>query len=238
MSVSIISLLTLGFVLGLKHALDADHLAAVSVIASEQRSLFRSSLIGAFWGLGHTLALVVAGMLVILLRLEISVQLSKAFELCVGLMLILLGVNALKKLFEARRIHIHAHEHDGHWHIHPHLHERNDQNEPHTHHGLRLGARPFLIGLVHGLAGSGALTLLVVATIPSAAVGVLYLLIFGIGAVGGMMMMSTIFALPAKLTAARFVRANFALRGFAGVVSVALGCLMIYELGFENHLLR
>src|SRR5262245_25940020 len=141
MSVSILSLLALGFVLGLKHALDADHLAAVSTMATERKSLFASSLIGAVWGLGHTLSLLVAGVLVTFLHLEIGERASKALEFCVGLMLIVLGVNALRKLARGR-VHIHAHEHDGYWHLHPHLHQKGHQDEPHRHHGLKSGARP------------------------------------------------------------------------------------------------
>src|SRR5262249_50187552 len=156
MSASMLSLLALGFVLGLKHALDADHLAAVSTMATERRSLFASSLIGALWGLGHTISLMLAGVFVILLHFEIGERASKFLELSVGLMLITLGINALRNL-AGGRIHMHAHEHDGHWHVHPHLHERGRHDQPHTHHGLKSGARPLLVGMVHGLAGSAAL---------------------------------------------------------------------------------
>lgn len=233
-----LSLLGLGFVLGLKHALDADHLAAVSTMASERRSLFGSSLIGAWWGLGHTLSLMSAGLLIILLHLEIGARTSKALELCVGVMLIILGTNALRKLARGGKVHVHPHEHEGHWHVHPHLHESKAPDTPHTHHGLKLGARPFVVGMVHGMAGSAALTLLVLATIPSAVVGFLYIIIFGAGSVGGMMIMSTVFALPGKLTSQRFVRMNFAFRVLAGAFSLGLGIFTVYEIGFVNHLLR
>jgi len=236
MSVSILSLLALGFVLGLKHALDADHLAAVSTMATERKSLFASSLIGAVWGLGHTISLLVAGVLVIFLHLEIGERASQALEFCVGLMLIVLGLNALRKLTRGR-VHIHAHEHDGYWHLHPHLHEKGRQDEPHRHHGLRSGARPLIVGMMHGLAGSAAVTLLVVTTIPSPRAGFLYIAIFGIGSVAGMTIMSTLFALPAKLTSRRFARANFALQGLAAIFSLAFGVFMIYDIGFANHFL-
>src|SRR5262252_9293697 len=98
MSVSILSLLALGFVLGLKHALDADHLAAVSTMATERKSLLASSIIGAVWGLGHTLSLLIAGALIIFLHLQIGERASKALEFCVGVMLIVLGINALRRL--------------------------------------------------------------------------------------------------------------------------------------------
>lgn len=236
-SVSIVSLLAFGFVLGLKHAVDADHLAAVSTMASERRSLFSSSLIGALWGLGHTIALLAAGVVVIFLHFQISKHSEQALEFCVGIMLVVLGANTLRKLARGGQLHVHVHEHGGHLHAHPHIHEHSEHEELHTHHGLRFGARPLLIGIVHGLAGSAAITLLVLTTISSPLVGLLYIAIFGIGSIGGMMIMSTLFALPARFTAARFARANFALRGLAGVFSLSFGLFMVYEIGFVNHLL-
>jgi sulfite exporter TauE/SafE len=195
-------------------------------------------MIGALWGAGHTLALLIAGGIVILLHFEIGERTEKALEFCVGVMLVVLGLNALRKLTRSQSVHMHAHEHDGHWHVHPHIHEQNQVDQPHTHHGLRLGARPLFIGLVHGMAGSAALTLLVLATIPSAFLGLLYILVFGVGSIGGMMIMSTLFALPAKLMAERFGRANLAIRAAAGLFSVAFGFFMIYEITFVTHLLR
>jgi ABC-type nickel/cobalt efflux system permease component RcnA len=237
MSISVLSLLALGFVLGLKHALDADHLAAVSTIATERRSLLSSSLVGAYWGLGHTISLMIAGVLIILLHLEIGTRTSKALEFCVALMLIALGINAIWKMIRGGRIHVHVHEHGGHWHAHPHVHDGEQKDELHTHHGLKIGARPLLIGMVHGMAGSAALTLMVLTTIPSPTIGFLYIAIFGIGSIGGMMIMSTLFALPARLTTLRFAGATLALRGLAGVFSLGFGIFMIYEIGFVDHLL-
>ncbi len=220
--------------LGLKHALDADHLAAVSTMATEKRSLLGSSMIGVWWGIGHTISLLVAGSLVMLLHLQIGPRTSNAVELGVGIMLIILGVNALRKLLRGGTVHMHAHEHDGHWHAHPHLHERQAQDAPHAHHGLRAGARPLLIGLVHGMAGSAALTLLVLATISSTAVGFLYIAIFGVGSIGGMAIMSALFSLPAKLSGKRFGRLNTLCRALAGVASLAVGAFTIYDIGFVN----
>src|SRR6267143_1260656 len=237
-SLSIVSLLALGFVLGLKHAVDADHLAAISTIASERRSLLSSALVGALWGLGHTISLVIAGIAVIFLHLQISERTTRVLELSVGLMLVGLGVNALRKLARGGHIHIHVHEHGGHLHAHPHIHDGAHEEEPHTHHGLRFGARPLFIGIVHGLAGSAALMLVVLTTISSPFVGLLYIFVFGIGSIGGMMVMSTLFALPARFTANRFSRTNFALRGLAGLFSLSFGLFMVYQIGFVDHLLR
>lgn len=238
MTLSILSLLGLGFVLGLKHALDADHLAAVSTIATEKRSVLSSSLIGMWWGLGHTISLLIAGVLVMLLHVQIGPHAEMALEFCVGIMLIVLGVNALRKLIRAGTVHMHAHEHAGHWHVHPHVHEKKTSDAPHTHHGLRAGARPLLIGMVHGMAGSAALTLLVLATISSTMVGLLYIAIFGVGSIGGMTIMSALFALPSKLSAQRFNKLNLLFRGIAGVASLVLGAFTVYHIGFVNHLLR
>jgi len=237
-SVTTLSLLNFGFILGLKHAIDADHLAAVSTIATERRNIFSSTLIGAIWGVGHTLSLFVAGIIVIFLHLEISQRTSQILELAVGVMLIALGLNALRKLVRGGHVHMHVHEHGGHVHAHPHLHHEGQKNEPHTHHGLGFGARPLLIGIVHGMAGSAALMLMVLATISSPSLALLYIVVFGVGSIGGMMIMSTLFALPARFTAARYQRANFALRGLAGLFSLSFGLFMVYEIGFASNLLR
>jgi hypothetical protein len=202
MSFTILSPLALGLVLGLKHALDADHLAAVSTMATERRSLFASSLIGALWGLGHTLSLMVGGVLVLVFHLQIGEPVGKALELCVGFMLIALGVNSLRKLARGGESHMHA---------------------------PRLGARPLLVGMVHGLAGSAALTLLVFAAIPSPGLGLLYIAIFGLGSIGGMVIMSTLFSLPAKLTSLHSARGSVWIRSLAGIVSVCFGAFMVYD---------
>src|SRR5260370_31264186 len=199
MSITILSPLALGLVLGLKHALDADHLAAVSTMLTERRGLFASSLIGALWGLGHTISLVVAGVLVIMFHFEIGEHVGKALELCVGFMLIALGVNSLRNLARGGRSHMHA---------------------------PRLGSRPLLVGMVHGFAGSAALTLLVFAAIPSPALGLLYIAIFGIGSIGGMVVMSTLFSLPPNLTSLHFARGNILIRRLDGIFRVCVGAVM------------
>ena len=226
--------LALGFVLGLKHAVEADHLAAVSAIVSERKSLWSSSLVGGLWGVGHTIALLAAGVAVILFHFRVGERTEQALEFAVGLMLIALGANALRKLARGGRLHLHAHRHGGRAHVHPHVHDGSPEPGPHTHHGLRLGPRPLLVGLVHGLAGSAALTLLVLSTISSPAVGLLYLGLFGVGSVGGMMLMSALFGLPLYLTASRFQRAHLAVRGLAGIFSLSLGLFTVYEVGFVN----
>lgn len=221
-------ILTLGFLLGLKHATEADHLAAVSTIVSERKSLFSSAFVGALWGLGHTISLLAAGVFVLLLNFQISERAERALEFCVGLMLVLLGLNVLRKILQGGELHFHAHKHGAREHVHPHIHEQ-PSNEVHTHHGFSFSPRALIIGMIHGLAGSAALMLLVIPTISSRLMGLLYIIIFGIGSIGGMMLMSFLVGLPFHLTTLRFNRFNLLLRGAAGIFSVGLGLWIVYE---------
>jgi hypothetical protein len=198
--------LGLGFLLGLRHALDADHVAAVSTLVSQHRSLARSCLLGTFWGLGHTLALLVAGVATIALRLSISAELERILEKGVGCMLVLLGAHVLLRSFSGRL------------HTHQHAHARI----------LGLGGRPFVIGLVHGMAGSAALMLVVAAAIPSALGGLLYILIFGAGATAGMLVLSGLIGLPFAVTASHSPRALVFIQVVAAVVSGVLGLTLLW----------
>jgi MFS family permease len=237
-TVSTASVLVLGLVFGLKHAVEADHLAAVSTIVSERKSLLSSSLVGGLWGIGHTISLLIAGVVVILLHIEIGERLALALEFGVALMLITLGANAIRKLARGGRMHFHTHRHGERVHVHPHLHEHAAEENPATHHGLRLGVRPLIVGMVHGLAGSAALMLLVLSTLPSPLVGMAYIAVFGLGSIGGMMLMSALVSLPLRLTADRFIRANLTVRGLAGLFSLGFGLFMVYQIGFVEGLFR
>jgi len=233
---STFAILGFGFLLGLKHATEADHLAAVSTIVTERKSLFSSALIGGVWGLGHTISLFIAGIFVLLLNFQISERTERILEFCVGIMLFLLGANVIRKLAQGGHLHFHAHEHAGHKHVHPHIHEKASGDEPHTHHGLSFSPRALLIGMVHGFAGSAAMMLIYLPTIESRAVSLLYIIIFGVGSIGGMMLMSFLVGLPFSLTAKKFNRLNHLLQGIAGLVSIALGLFIIYEKGITEGL--
>jgi ABC-type nickel/cobalt efflux system permease component RcnA len=235
-SLSTASLLSIGLVFGMKHAIDADHIAAVSTIVSERKGLLRSSLIGGLWGIGHTISLLIAGIAVLFLHIEIGEKMALALELCVALMLIGLGANALYKLRGGAKLHLHSHSHGSITHLHPHLHDETTGPELNTHHRLRLSARPLIVGMVHGLAGSAALMLLVLSTVQSQIVGMAYIAMFGIGSIGGMMIMSIIVSLPAQFTANRFVLANRAARMLAAIFSLGFGIYMFYEVGFLEGL--
>ena len=220
-----LSILAIGFVLGLQHAVEADHLAAVSTIVSEKKNLFAASIVGGMWGVGHTISLFVVGLVVIFLKLQISTEVEGKLEAIVGGMLVLLGLNALRKLFSGEKIHMHVHEHGEREHMHLHMHD--EKNIAKSHH--RFSARSVAIGMVHGLAGSGALMFLILPVIKSSVVALLYILIFGIGSIGGMMAMSFLIGLPFHFTSARFDFLNKGIRLVAGIFSLALGLVIIYE---------
>lgn len=233
---STLTILGFGFLLGLKHATEADHLAAVSTIVSERKSLWSSALVGGLWGLGHTVSLFIAGIFVLLLNFQISKQTERILELCVGVMLVLLGLNVIRKFLQGGFLHFHTHEHGGREHAHPHIHARGTMDRRHTHHGFKFSPRSLIIGMIHGLAGSAALMLLIIPTIESRLVGLLYIVIFGIGSIGGMMLMSFLVGLPFHLTAKNFNRLNYALQSVAGFASVGLGLYIIYEKGIVEGL--
>ena len=227
----IITALAVGFVLGLKHALDPDHVVAVSTIVSEYKSLRRSSLVGTFWGLGHTFSLLVVGLAVIVLKLNLNERVAVWMEFAVAVMLVALGVKAVATALRGWKLHLHKHEHGGRPHVHLHLH-KPDEPETHQHrHLLSLGTRPFFVGMVHGLAGSAALMILVVATIPSAVAGLIYIAVFGAGSVGGMLLMSSIVSLPFLFTARRLSVVSGVLQVSVGVFSVGFGIYLLSQYG-------
>lgn len=236
METSTFAVLGLGFFLGLKHAVEADHLAAVGTIVSERKSLWSSMIVGGIWGLGHTISLFVAGIFVLLLNFEISEQTERILEFCVGIMLLFLGLNVFRKIAQGGKIHFHTHEHGAREHVHPHIHELDKIDESNSHHSFKFSPKALFIGMVHGLAGSAALMLLVIPTIHSRPLGLLYIAIFGIGSIGGMMLMSFLVGLPFHLTASRFNQYNRILQGVAGLVSIIFGLLIVYEKGVTEGL--
>jgi sulfite exporter TauE/SafE len=241
-ALSIFWLLIVGFGLGLKHATEPDHLAAVSTIVSERKNLWSASLVGGLWGVGHTISLFIAGILVILLHFQISESVAQVLEFCVALMLIVLGIDALRKVIRGGQIHWHTHRHGGITHAHPHVHDESSIHPldnslaERTHHGLKLSPRPLIVGLIHGMAGSGTLMLLILTTIPSPAAGIAYILIFGIGSIGGMMLMSMLVGLPFHFSLKRFSQAEWILRGAAGAFSLGFGLFMVYRIGIVDGL--
>lgn len=229
MDATLTTALGLGLLLGVRHAMDADHVAAVSTLVSQHGSIVRSCALGAFWGAGHTLALLAAGAAVIAFKLTISPEIEQGLETAVAFVLILLGGHVLLKSVGAIALHRYEHTHDGWSHSHVHLHVGSTDSE--RVHLLRLGGRPFLVGLLHGLAGSAALMLLVLTTIPSPAGGLVYILVFGIGSTAGMLLLSGLIGIPFALTAGRSPRLQAVVQALAGATSLILGVAIVQGLG-------
>ncbi len=225
MDTSLPAALGLGLVLGIRHALEPDHVAAVSTLVSRERNVVRSCLLGAFWGAGHSLALLAAAIGVIAFKLSISHELEQSLERLVALVLVLLGGHVLLRSAGAWALHRHAHAHDGEVHSHAHVHVGGA--EPGHTHLWRIGSRPFLVGLLHGLAGSAALMLLALATIESPVAGIVYVLVFGAGSTAGMLLLSGLMGIPVAVAAGRSRRLQAAIQGLAGATSLGLGVALL-----------
>jgi ABC-type nickel/cobalt efflux system permease component RcnA len=214
----------LGSLLGMRHALEPDHLAAVSTLVSEERSSYQAALLGVCWGLGHTLALVAAGAVLVVLRAEMPTRVADLFELLVAVMLIALGVRAIfQAARQGRSGPVHAHQHRGRVHAHA-------SGAAHVHIGTwTLAVRPLIVGAVHGLAGSGALTALVLATLPTTSAQLAYMGLFGLGSTIGMAALSGLLGWPlARLGANRALARAISMT--VGVVSTGLGIVWGYPL--------
>jgi ABC-type nickel/cobalt efflux system permease component RcnA len=262
---TLVSILFLGFFLGMRHATDADHVIAVTTIVSRQRNVRGAALTGIFWGIGHTLTLVTVGGAIILFGIVIPERLGLSFEFCVALMLILLGVLNLRGIQRgiqqaASLVTLDA-EPSSHADAHAHPHQHGDYVHEHSHghapgkHGHaentvpparldklfgRLGlyqtVRPIVIGVVHGLAGSAAVALLALPIIRDPVWALAYLLIFGVGTIAGMMLITAAIAVPMTYTANRFQLLNRYLGATAGMLSVAFGVFLVYQIGFVDGL--
>jgi high-affinity nickel permease len=197
------SILALGFVLGMRHATDPDHVVAVTTIVAGDRSVGRASRIGALWGVGHTATILVVGAAIILFGLVIPPRLGLAMEFAVAMMLIGLGVMTLSGRGAT---------------------------------GKSSSMRPMLVGLVHGLAGSAFVAMLVLTTIPTPSLGVAYLLIFGVGTVAGMALITTAIAVPSAWGAGRFSKMQRYVQVGAGVVSVCFGLYLAHQVGLVDGL--
>jgi sulfite exporter TauE/SafE len=225
--------LAFGFVLGLQHALDSDHLIAVSTIVTRERSVWSALAAGLSWGIGHTVTLLFVGLLVLALKLQIPAAVESSLECCVGVMLVALGLATLYDGWR-KKVHIHGHVHGGEIHTHFHTHAATPT---HRHlHPLRLGVRPFLVGMVHGLAGSAALMLLVLASLPSVSLGMMYIGLFSCGAILGMGVVSLLLGLFVAWTARRLHRVQQGLRCTVGLVSTVFGAWIVIEIGVTGGL--
>jgi sulfite exporter TauE/SafE len=226
MDSSLIAALGLGFLLGVRHALEADHVAAVSTFVSQERSVLRSCLRGTFWGLGHALALLGAGVAVVAFKLQVTPELERGLERVVAVVLVGLGGHVLIRTLSAVSLHRHEHSHGSapHSHLHVHLGEAGEHRHAHL---WRSAPQPLLMGLLHGLAGSGVLVLIVLTTMPSAAAAAVYLLVFALGSTAGMLLLSGLIGVPFALTAGCSRTLSTALQAVVGACSILVGVLML-----------
>jgi ABC-type nickel/cobalt efflux system permease component RcnA len=216
---------------------------AVSSIVSEHRKLSGSAAVGGLWGVGHTVSLVIVGAIVLAVRVAIPAVVSSWLEFGVALMIIGLGVIAVVRAMRRRSdVHFHSHVHDGVTHDHLHFHDVQTAHvtevvPSHSHTFAQIGIKPLIVGAMHGLAGSGALTVLVLTQIQSASLGLLYLVVFGIGSIVGMLVMSFLVGLPFALTGKKLGTLHYGLQTAAGVLSVAFGFWYAYRTGIASGLL-
>lgn len=274
-------IIAFGFVLGMRHATDADHVIAVATIVSRQASVRGAALVGATWGIGHTLTILAVGGAIILLDIAIPARVGLAMELAVAVMLVVLGVLALtgmpRRLTQRVRApdrgaplryqpagethlhgvltlpahahphaHVHAHGDYAHRHRHGHGvdgHGHAEDATPqawldHTFGGLAMyqWLRPLIVGIVHGLAGSAAVALLVLTEIRDPVWGLVYLVLFGIGTVAGMMLVTAAIALPFAFSEKQLPHLNSILRIACGLLSIAFGVYLFYRIGFVDGL--
>jgi high-affinity nickel-transport protein len=255
-----LAILAIGFLLGMRHATDPDHVVAVSTIVTRERSILRAGLMGIFWGCGHTLTIAIVGGAIILFGVVIPPRAGLTMEFSVGLMLILLGVanltgttKWLSEKFSPSHPHVtgthaHLHEHDHrlhfHWHSHSSIEDHHGDSlpapnwlrKPFARLGLFHALRPLLVGIVHGLAGSAAVALLVLGTIRETNWALLYLLIFGLGTIAGMMLITAAMALPFSFAGHRFAWLNRSLVVGSGLISLGFGLFVCCDVGFVNGL--
>ena len=223
-----LTILSLGFVLGLRHALDADHLAALSTVLAERPTVQASTTIGFFWGLGHTLMLLCVGGVLLGLNLTIPESLATLFEFFVGVMLVGLGLTLARRIY-LEQWHVHAHDHDGLPHVHLHSHHRQPN---HTHgHWYQGSLRPLLIGMAHGLAGSAALMLIVLSSVRGIGQGIGYIVIFGVGSILGMVGVGALLSVPVVYSVTVGPKAYRMVQGLACLASIGLGLMMMVRIG-------
>ena len=229
------SLLLIGLFLGMRHALEADHVAAVASLMNRKPSLRHTIRQGGVWGLGHTITLFLFGSTVIFVDSVIPEYLVNGLEMAVGAMLVLLGADVLHRMIR-NKVHFHSHHHEnGDYHLHVHSHpsvsKAKHHSSRHDHHHQGFPRRALLVGMMHGMAGSAAVIVLALGSVTSPAQGMLYILVFGIGSVIGMALLSAIISVPLLASASRLTWMHNGLQVVIGMVTIGLGILTLYQNG-------
>lgn len=225
--------LLLGLLLGMRHAMESDHIAAVATLTANSGSLRRSLVLGAVWGLGHTTTLLAVCTTVLLADTAMPQQLAPLLEGAVGIMLLGLGIDVLRRLRSAH-IHVHAHAHAGavlHLHVHSHSGDTaSSHKREHDHaHSRGFPVRALAVGMMHGLAGSAALMVVAFAHFASPLSGLLYISLFGVGSIAGMSLLSLAIAVPLRCTSGRFEGLHQVLQCAAALCAIGIGAALIVE---------
>jgi len=237
-------ILLLGFLLGMRHALESDHVAAVASLVTRSPSMRESIRLGSMWGLGHTLTLFIFGTAVMLLGHMIPERMALMLEFAVGIMLVMLGIDVVRR-FMRERIHFHAHRHaDGTLHYHAHTHTSEETHALSSHHDVAhehqhrnsFPVRALLVGIMHGMAGSAALIILTLQTVQSFGMGMLYIALFGLGSIGGMAALSMAIMLPLRHSARRYAGMHQYLQFGIGAATIVLGISIMIEIAGNGFL--
>ncbi len=227
-------LLLIGLFIGMRHALEADHVAAVASLTSKKQPLSYTLKQGAAWGIGHTITLLLFGSIVILMDTVMPEYLALRLELAVGIMLIILGLDVLRQVIK-KKIHFHEHKHkNGEYHFHAHSHADEPMSEhnklKHEHqHTKTFPIRALVIGLMHGMAGSAAVILLTVDMGTTPIQGILYILLFGIGSITGMALLSVVITLPMRFFSKQLTLAHNIFQLLVGFITIGLGAMIIHQ---------
>lgn len=228
------SLLLLGFFIGMRHAVEADHVAAVASLVNGNQSLKQIIQQGSVWGIGHTMTLFLFGSIVISMDTIIPESFAMGLEMAVGVMLIILGTDVLYRI-KKNKIHFHSHQHDNgnvHFHVHSHKGESQPRHELSAHkhqHPQIFPLRALMIGMMHGMAGSAAVILLALGTVTTPQQGMLYILIFGLGSIAGMALLSMIICIPIRFSSRQPIFSYQLFQTVLGVLTIGLGVFVINE---------
>ncbi|MBI2033397.1 MAG: high-affinity nickel-transport family protein [Candidatus Levybacteria bacterium] len=238
-----LSILGLGFLLGIRHATDADHVVAITTMISKEKAVKHAAIIGIFWGIGHSLTVTFIAIPIILFSLVIPPRIGLGLEFIVGIMLVTLGILNLSGIAShiAKRYTsiVHSHEHEcpeGGKHTHLHAHKSSPDHDHSNHLSIFQIVRPLIVGLIHGLAGSAAIALLILSTIHDPKQAILYLLLFHVGVVTGMMIITTLMGASVKLAKQQGASVHKYLVIASGILSILFGLFVMYETGIVDGL--